>query len=153
MQRGGLLRGGGGDVVRNLADFFDMTVDQQGRVLVGYANGCAGGPCSQAAATAHGNAYTVTATIARQSSGRRMLAAFDSTAPTSAPGMPSVTQRRVNGLVYLGWNQADTGNLPITKYSILRSTTTGAETTLTNISGSQTSYTDTTATDPTKTYY
>src|SRR5881398_2186707 len=84
MQRGGLLRGGGADIVRNLADFFDMTVDQQGRVLVGYANGCAGGPCSQAAATAHGNAYTVSATIARQSSGRRMLAAFDSTAPTSA---------------------------------------------------------------------
>src|SRR5438874_1380698 len=153
MQRGGLLRGGGGDVVRNLADFFDMTVDQQGRVLVGYANGCAGGPCSQAAATAHGNAYTVSATIARQSSGRRMIATFDSTAPTSAPGMPFVTQRRVNSVVYLGWNEADTGNLSITKYSILRSTTTGAETTLTNISGSQTSYTDTTATDPTKTYY
>src|SRR5438874_7369411 len=153
MQRSGLLRGGGADIVRNLADFFDVTIDKQGRVEVGYANGCAGGPCSQAAATAHGNAYSVTATIARQSSGRRMIATFDSTAPTSAPGMPSVTQRRVNGLVYLGWNQADTGNLPITKYSILRSTTTGAETTLTNISGSQTSYTDTTATDPTKTYY
>ena len=153
MQRGGLLRGGGADVVRNLCDFFDITIDNQGRVLVGYDNGCAGGPCSQAAPTAHGNAYSVTATIARQSSGRRMLAAFDPTAPTSAPGMPSVTQRRVNGVVYLGWNEADTGNLPITKYSILRSTTTGAETTLTNISGSQTSYSDTTATDPTKTYY
>src|SRR5439155_507808 len=82
------LRGGGGDVVRNLADFFDMTVDQQGRVLVGYANGCVGGPCSQAAATAHGNAYTVSATIARQSSGRRMIATFDLTARTWAPGIP-----------------------------------------------------------------
>ena len=64
MQRGGLLRGGGGDVVRNLADFFDMTTDRQGRVLIGYANGCAGGACSQAALSARGNAYTVTATIA-----------------------------------------------------------------------------------------
>src|SRR5438067_11971694 len=99
MQRGGLLRGGGGDVVRNLSDFFDMTVDQQGRVLVGYANGCAGGPCSQDAATAHGNAYTVSATIARQPSGRRMIATFDPRAPTTVPGIPSDTQRRVNGLV------------------------------------------------------
>ncbi|MFL6552112.1 MAG: hypothetical protein ACJ8LV_01980 [Chthoniobacterales bacterium] len=153
MQRGGLLRGGGADTVRNLCDFFDITTDAQGRVLVGYDNGCAGGPCSQALPTAHGNAYSVAATIARQSSGRRMLGAFDPTAPTSVPGMPFVTQRRVNGVVHLGWNEADTGNLPITKYRILRGISRGAETVLTNISGSPTSYDDMTATDPTKTYY
>ncbi|MFL6599453.1 MAG: hypothetical protein ACJ8KF_16040 [Chthoniobacterales bacterium] len=153
MQRGGLLRGGGADTVRNLCDFFDITTDAQGRVLVGYNNGCAGGPCSQALPTAHGNAYSVAATIARQSSGRRMLGAFDPTAPTSVPGMPFVTQRRVNGVVHLGWNEADTGNLPITKYRILRGISRGAETVLTNISGSPTSYDDMTATDPTKTYY
>jgi len=28
MQRSGLLRGGGADVVRNLADFYDMTMDR-----------------------------------------------------------------------------------------------------------------------------
>jgi hypothetical protein len=153
IQRGGLLRGGGADIVRNLADFFDITIDRQGRVLVGYANGCAGGPCSQAATSAHGNAYTVTATIARQSSGRRMLAPFDPTTPTSVPGMPFVTARRVNGVVHLAWNEADTGNLSINKYSVLRGTSTGAETTLANLGGSQTTYNDTTATDPTKTYY
>jgi hypothetical protein len=153
MQRGGLLRGGGGDVVRNLADFFDITIDRQGRVLVGYANGCAGGPCSQAGASARGNAYTVTATIARQSSGRRMLASFDPTTPTSLPGMPFVTQRRVNGVVHLAWNEADTGNLSITKYSILRGTSSGAETALASVSGSTTTYADKTATDRTKTYY
>ena len=153
IQRGGLLRGGGADTVRNLCDFFDITTDAQGRVLVGYDNGCAGGPCSQALPTAHGNAYSVAATIARQSSGRRMLGAFDPTASTSVPGMPFVTQRRVNGVVHLGWNEADTGNLPITKYRILRGISPGAETVLTNISGSPTSYDDMTATDPTKTYY
>jgi hypothetical protein len=153
MQRGGLLRGGGGAVVRNLADFFDMTTDRQGRVLVGYANGCAGGPCSQAAPTARGNGYTVTATIARQSSGRRMLAGFDPASSTSVPGMPFVTQRRVNGSVHLAWNEADKGNLSIIKYSVLRGTTSGGETTLVDVSGSTTTYNDTTATDPTKTYY
>jgi hypothetical protein len=153
MQRGGLLRGGGADVVRNLCDFFDITIDNQGRVLVGYDNGCAGGPCSQAAPTAHGNAYSVTATIARQSSGRRMLASYDPTTATSVPGMPFVTQRRVNGVVHLAWNEADTGNLPISKYRILRGVASGAENVLTNVSGSQTSYNDTTATDSTQTYY
>jgi len=82
-----------------------------------------------------------------------MLASVDPTAPTSVPVMPFVTQRRVNGVVHLGWNQADTGNLSITKYTILRGTSSGAETTLANVSGSTTTYNDKTATDPTKTYY
>ena len=153
MQRGGLLRGGGGDVVRNLADFFDMTTDRQGRVLVGYANGCAGGPCSQAALSARGNAYTVTATIARQSSGRRMLASFDPTTSTSVPGMPFVTQRRVNGVVHLGWNQADTGNLSITRYTFCAAPRVGPKLPWPLFPGRQTTYNDTTATDSTKTYY
>src|SRR5207247_9900246 len=95
MQRSGLLRGGGADIVRNLLDFFDITIDRDGRVLVGYVNGCEGGNCAQAAPTATGNAYTTTATIARQSSGRRLLAGHDPASSTSQPGLPSLTQRRV----------------------------------------------------------
>src|SRR5438270_13816192 len=152
MQRGGLLRGGGADIVRNLCDFFDITVDKQGRVLVGYDNGCAGGPCSQAAPTAHGNAYSVTAAIARQSSGRRMLAAHDPMTPTSVPGMPFVTERRVIGVIHLAWNEADTGNLPITKYRIVPRTPRGPETVSTTVSALYTSYSDTTATDSTQTH-
>jgi hypothetical protein len=153
MQRSGLLRGGGADIVRNLADFFDVTIDNQGRVEVGYANGCAGGPCSQAVATAHGNAYSVTATIARQSSGRRLLASFDPITPTSKPGAPFVTAYRVGSVVHLAWNEADTGNAPITNYKILRGTSSGKETNLATVKGAQTKYDDTKATDPTKTYY
>ena len=41
----------------------DATVDRQGRVLVGYADGCSG-PCVQAPAAASGNGYTALATIA-----------------------------------------------------------------------------------------
>src|SRR5438067_146594 len=153
MQRSGLLRGGGADIVRNLADFFDVTIDKQGRVEVGYANGCAGGPCSQAAATAHGNAYSVTATIARQSSGRRLLASFDPATPTSKPGAPFVTAYRVGSVVHLAWNEADTGNASITNYKILRGTSSGKETNLATNKGTQMKYDDTKATDPTKTYY
>jgi hypothetical protein len=152
MQRMGLLRGGGGPADRNLLDFFDISVDKDGRVVVGYVNGCSGGPCSQASSSASGNAYTTVATIARQSSGKRLFAANDPVGTTSKPGMPFVTATRVNGVVKLAWNEADTGNLPINNYKVYRGTASGAETLLTSL-GNVTSYTDTTATDPNQTYY
>src|SRR6266849_5623320 len=151
----GILRGGGADIVRNLLDFFDITIDRDGRVLVGYVNGCSGGPCAEAGSTAHGNTYSATETFARQSSGRRMLAADDPATTTSVPGMPFVTQRRVGPVVHLAWNEADTGNSTIKRYRILRGTTSGSETLLATVSGNPpaTSYDDLTATDLTKTYY
>ena len=161
MQRSGLLRGGGADAWRNLADFYDLSTDKDGRVLVGYSNGCAGGNCAQAPVNPDGTSpikgagYSATASIARQSSGRRMLAAHDPSSSTSAPGMPFVTQVRKGNTVSLMWNQADTGNSPITNYQILRGTTSGAETFLANVTGTQIggSYSDNTATDRTVTYY
>jgi BNR repeat-like domain len=153
MQRGCIWTGGGANICRNLLDFFDVTIDKQGRVEVGYVNGCPGGNCAQSAATATGNAYSATATIARQSSGRRLLTAFDPASSTSAPGMPSITQRRVGSVVHLAWSEADTGNSPITSYQISRGTVTNGETLLATVPGTQTSYSDRTATDPSKTYY
>src|SRR5881398_2510453 len=156
MQRGCIWMHGGADICRNLLDFFDMTVDKQGRVQVGYVDGCTDGACVQAANTAKGNAYTARGVIARQSSGRRLLANFDPPHPQnakSAPGMPSVTVRRVNGIVSLAWSEADTGNANISSYRIMRGIASGSETQLTTVSGNQTTYNDTTATDPTKTYY
>src|ERR1700719_4011112 len=155
MQRGCIWTGGGVDICRNLLDFFDMTVDKQGRVQVGYVNGCAGGNCAQAAPTAFGNAYTATGTIARQSSGKRLFVANDPASSTSAPGMPFVTQRRVGAVIHLSWSEADTGNSPISSYQILRGTTSGGEAPIATVTGTQTSgtYTDLTATDTTQTYY
>jgi hypothetical protein len=155
MQRSGLLRGGGANITRNLLDFFDITIDRDGRVLVGYVDGCEGGNCKQAAPTATGNAYTTAATIARQSSGRRLLAIKDPASSTSQPGMPSVTQRRIGLTTHLAWSEADTGNSPITGYQILRGTSSGAETLLATVAGTQTggNFDDLTATDTTKTYY
>ena len=156
MQRGCIWMHGGADICRNLLDFFDMTVDKQGRVQVGYVDGCTDGACAQAAITAKGNAYTARGVIARQSSGRRLIANFDPPNPLharSAAGMPLVTVQRVNSVVHLAWSEADTGNSTITRYRIMRGTASGAETQLTTVSGNQTTYNDTTATDPTKTYY
>jgi hypothetical protein len=156
MQRGCIWTGGGANICRNLLDFFDMTVDSQGRVEVGYVNGCAGGNCAQAASTATGNAYTATAVIARQSSGRRLVAAFDppnAMNATTAPGIVSVTTLRVGSVVHLGWSEGDTGNSDIQTYRILRGTASGSETSLTTVPGNHTGFDDTTATDATKTYY
>src|SRR5438876_542234 len=156
LQRGCIWMHGGADICRNLLDFFDMTVDKQGRVEVGYVDGCTDGTCAQAALTAKGNAYTARGVIARQSSGRRLLANFDPPNPLhakSVPGMPSVTQRRVGSAVSLAWSEADTGNSKIKSYQIWRGTATGAETLLTSVGETQTTYNDLTATDITKTYY
>ncbi|MGZ3459352.1 MAG: hypothetical protein ACXU86_12715, partial [Archangium sp.] len=65
VQRGSICTGGttcGND--RNLLDFMDITVDSQGRVLVGYADGCVGA-CVQSGP----NSFSQYATIARQSGG------------------------------------------------------------------------------------
>jgi hypothetical protein len=159
MQRMGLLRGGGGPMDRNLLDFFDITIDRDGRVQVGYVNGCSGGPCSQApvnadgSTTVTGNTYSATASIARQSSGRRMIAAKDPASSTSVPGMPFVTETRIGNTVKLAWNEADTGNMPILSYQIYRSTTPNSEMFVGSVPGSQNTFVDTGAMDPTKTYY
>lgn len=50
----------------------DVTVDAQGRVLVGYADGCIGG-CVQSGP----NSFSSYATIARQLDGPRLFAKFD----------------------------------------------------------------------------
>jgi hypothetical protein len=57
---------------RNLLDFMDITVDEEGRVLVGYADGCVG-TCVNGGA----NTFASEARIARQTGGKRLYAAFD----------------------------------------------------------------------------
>ena len=57
---------------RNLLDFMGATVDAEGRVLVGYADGCVGTCVSGGA-----NTFASEARIARQSSGKGVYAAFD----------------------------------------------------------------------------
>jgi len=73
VQRGSICTGGttcGDD--RNLLDFIDVTVDKQGRVLVAYADGCV-----DTCVKGSGPSQSAYATIARQSSGKRLFAQFD----------------------------------------------------------------------------
>ncbi len=97
VQRGSICTGGttcGND--RNLLDFIDATIDDHGRVLVGFADGCTGACVTDPSV----NTYDAYATIARQSSGRTLFSKYDpvtssgSTAtatatPTSSPSSSS----------------------------------------------------------------
>ena len=152
VQRGPIWAKGAADIARNMLDFFDITMDKQGRVQVGYADGCVDGHCVQAN-TANGNAYTALSSITRQSSGRRLLAAV-STPATEPPGIPALTAKRVGSIVTLSWSEADTGNSAITGYQVLRGIAPGTELPLGGVlPANQLTFTDNTATDPTKTYY
>jgi hypothetical protein len=153
VQRGCIWLGGGANICRNLLDFMDVQIDHEGRILVGYADGCAGGECVLAPSTATGNSYTALAAIARQSGGRRLLAAFDPPNAAVAPGTPFLSAKRNGGLVRLSWSEADNGGSAITGYNILRSVSPGTETLLATVPGTQLRYDDPTATDPALTYY
>lgn len=73
VQRGSIcLSGTTCGSARNLLDFMDIAVDEEGRVLVAFADGCVGGCVS-----APPNSGTAIGVIARQSSGPRLFAAFD----------------------------------------------------------------------------
>lgn len=155
IQRGCIWQGGGANVCRNLLDFFDVTMDHEGRIVVGYDDGCAGAECAQAPQSAVGNAYTALAAIARQSGGKRLLAAFDgaSDANLSVPGTPSVTALRNGNAIKLSWSEADNGGSAVTGYNIYRSTSSNTESLFASVSGSQMTYRDATPIDPAVTYF
>ncbi|MEA2202984.1 MAG: hypothetical protein QOI89_3699 [Solirubrobacteraceae bacterium] len=158
MQRGCIWNKGGANICRNLLDFIGASVDKFGRVEVAYVDGCADGSCSQATSSGthfSGNGYTARGVIARQSSGKRLVAQYDPQPLTAMPGMPLITARRVNGVIHLSWSLADSGGLMINSYKILRGTAPGNETLLTTLAGAQTggSYDDTLASNDAQTYY
>ena len=120
IQRGGIC---GGGTCRNLLDFMDATIDKEGRILVGYDDGCVTASCINGGA----NDFTSKAAIARQSGGKRMFSAFDPNEP-AVPGAPLVTGS-LNGAgtaATLTWPVPDNGGAPITGYKVYRKVGGGA---------------------------
>jgi len=101
VQRGPICNQGttcsGSPNTRNLLDFIDSTVDNQGRVLVGYADGCIDA-CVQSGTNTKNNGYDALATIARQSSGLPLFA----TPPGTGTGgtTPTATPEPSSGVLY-----------------------------------------------------
>ncbi len=125
VQRGSICTSGttcsGGD--RNLLDFNDITLDHQGRTLVAFADGCIG--CTSPTGA---DSRSDKATIARQSGGKRLIAAFDPNpaepAVPAAPRLDSVTQNS-SGVVHVDWSEPDNGGSPLTGYNVYRRTSAG----------------------------
>jgi hypothetical protein len=127
IQRGPIC---GGGTCRNLLDFFGATIDKEGRVLVGYDDGCVTAGCISGGA----NDYTAKAAIARQSGGKRMFAAFDPVEP-ARPGAPAVSGslNGANTAATLTWTAPDNGGSSITGYNIYRRVGAGAFTLLATV--------------------
>jgi PKD repeat protein len=143
IQRGGICDDG---TCRNLLDFFDATIDKQGRVLVGYDDGCITAGCIQGDKNGDGtvdfndNDFTAKGAIARQSGGKRMFAALDPVEP-GLPGAPATQGFATNSAVQLTWPTPDNGGSTITAYKIYRRAGTSGSFSLI-ASVSETNYTD-----------
>lgn len=132
---------GGANQCRNLLDFNEITMDEKGRVLYSYADGCIddceeGGP----------NSYSSKATIARQSGGKGLLAKFDPVEP-AAPQAACLSGRRDDLASYLKWVTPDNGGSDITAYKIYRGTTANNLVAIGQQVGDKNTYNDRTA-DP-----
>ena len=125
---------------RNLLDFNEITLDERGRVLYAYADGCVD-ECEL-----HGpNSFSSKATIARQSGGKGLLAQFDGNfAEPIAPRGACLSGRRDDQASYLKWTTPDNGGNDISSYKVYRSVTgaPGTETQIGTQVGNRTSYND-----------
>ena len=106
---------------RNLLDFNDATIDQDGRMVIAYADGCVG-QC----ASGGPNSFTAVGTLARQVNGRRMFAVDDVLGAPAAPLVSAQVDCTNSSLVHVSWSTPDDHGLPITAYNIYRSTGGGS---------------------------
>lgn len=138
---------GGSSPCRNLLDFNDITIDNKGRVLYAYADGCVG-DCIAAPP----NSFSSKASVARQSGGRGLLASFDPQEP-AIPQAACLFGHRDDLASYLNWRTPDNGGADIESYKVLRGTSPNNLAQIGTATGGKASYTDR-STDPTvATYY
>jgi subtilisin-like proprotein convertase family protein len=144
---GGIWLGGGSNHNRNLLDFNEVTVDDKGRVIFGYSDGCVG----DCIGNPSNNSYTANMRVARQFGGNGLFASKDLAEPTAAkPACLSGT--RDSSGSKLSWKTPDNGGADIVNYEILRGTTPGTEIAIGQTVGPKNTYSDTTA-DPSVTRY
>jgi hypothetical protein len=136
---GGIWNGGGSHLNRNLLDFNEVTMDDHGRVLFGYDDGCVTAACL---ADPSNNDFVAYERVARQTGGKTLLAQFDPVEP-AAPQAPYLQGTRNATQASLSWTPPDSGGAPISAYLVMRGTVPGGEKKLATVSGSKTAYLDT----------
>ena len=133
-----IWNGGGSNPCRNLLDFNGMTTDDKGRALYSYADGCIG-DCVNGGP----NSYSAKATIARQSGGKTLRAAFDAGfSAIVVPQAACLSGRRDDLASYLSWKVPDNGGAPILSYKIFRGTTANNMVQIGTGSGHKSTFTD-----------
>ena len=133
---------------RNLLDFNDLEVDEMGRTLFAYADGCLGGCLIDPAA----NSFAAKATLARQTGGRTLFAAFDDRAATqfnsASPLRPAAAcaiqskSLRTELRARLNWYAPDTGGSAVSNYQVFRATAKDGPYTQVGNAGAKTSFVD-----------
>ncbi len=111
-------------------------MDDKGRVLYSYADGCIGDCESRLP-----NSFSAKATIARQSGGKGLLAQFDPIEP-AAPQRPCLKGRRDDMGSFPSWRVPDNGGAAISAYKIYRGTTPNNLVLIGQTEGGKTSYSD-----------
>jgi hypothetical protein len=134
---------------RNLLDFMDAAIDAQGRVLVGYADGCIT-TCTTSATLVQSSSQK--ATIARQSSGSTLFAAYDPVG-ASPPSAPDLSVDPASGQVALSWPTPATFGSAVTGYQVWRGTSPGASARYVTVAASANGYVDTGVTSNTTYWY
>lgn len=113
---GGIWNQGGASPNRNLLDFNEITIDDKGYVVYGYADGCIGSCVPNGP-----NSFSEKANLARQRGGKPLLAAFDTTEPV-APKQACLAGRRDDTGAFLTWRKPDSGGAAISGYKLFRAT-------------------------------
>ena len=132
---------------RNLLDFMDADIDGQGRVIVGYADGCV-----DACVTGGPNTFSKRGYLSRQASGQRMFARFDPPPPGDLPGSPALGANRTTVGTTLNWTVPSSGSAPIGSYELERARNDEPFRDLATATGTATKYDDATAIDAAATY-
>jgi len=138
----GIWQQGGGALDRNLLDFNEITIDDKGRVLFGYSDGCVTPDCRGGGAP---NDFVAYMRVARQSGGKTLFASFDSQTDTTVPKLPKaacLSGARDPLASHLSWRIPDNGGADIQKYEIWRGTGPGNETLLFTTLNADPKYTD-----------
>jgi len=139
----GIWQQGGSHIDRNLLDFNEITVDDKGRVLYGYSDGCVSTGCIAGTAA---NDFTSFMRVARQSGGKGLYAGLDPVEP-AAPKPPCLSGTRDASGSYLSWKAPDNAGSDIVNYQVFRGTAPGNEVLIGQTGNAKTTYIDATA-DP-----
>ena len=140
--KGGIWLGGGGNTNRNLLDFNEVTMDEKGRVIFAYGDGCTGG----CVGNPDNNTFRAATRLARQVGGKSLLAAHDIPEPALPLAACLSGTRNASG-VHLTWRTPDNRGADIIHYRIFRGTASGNEVFIGQTVGPKTTFDDITV-DP-----